>query len=87
MIGIYKITSPNGRIYVGQSKNIEKRIKCYKSLNCKGQKLLYRSLLKYGVDKHKFEIIIECSELFPSLQNLEINCQKNDSKLIKTSFL
>ena len=27
MIGIYKITSPSGRIYIGQSTNIEKRKK------------------------------------------------------------
>lgn len=61
MIGIYKITSPSNRIYIGQSINIEKRFKCYKNLNCKGQKLLYKSFLKYGVENHKFEIVIECN--------------------------
>ena len=29
MIGIYKITSPNKKIYIGQSINIEKRFKWY----------------------------------------------------------
>ena len=48
MIGIYKITSPSGKIYIGQSKDIEKRFKAYKNLKCKGQPYIYRSLLKYG---------------------------------------
>lgn len=60
MIGIYKITSPIGKVYIGQSKKIEQRFKYYKTLNCKSQHKLYNSLKKYGVDKHKFEVIIEC---------------------------
>lgn len=62
MIGIYKITSPSGRVYIGQSISIEKRFNAYKSINCKDQTRLYRSLLKYGVDKHKFEVVVECEE-------------------------
>jgi len=62
MIGIYKITSPNKRIYIGQSINIEKRFYDYNRLNCKGQKILYASFLKYGVDNHNFEIVCECLE-------------------------
>lgn len=61
MIGIYKITSPTKRIYIGQSLNIEERFNTYKRLHCKKQIRLYRSLLSYGIDKHKFEIICECS--------------------------
>lgn len=62
MIGIYKITSPSGRIYIGQSIDIERRIRFYKKLNCKKQPVLYASLIKYGVDTHKFDIIEECLE-------------------------
>lgn len=61
MIGIYKIENPKGKIYIGQSKNIERRFYIYKKVLCKKQKMLYRSLLKYGVDNHKFEVIEECS--------------------------
>jgi group I intron endonuclease len=61
MIGIYKITSPTKKIYIGQSIDIEKRFKNYEKLRCKGQTILYRSLKKYGFEKHKFEIICECS--------------------------
>lgn len=70
MIGIYKITSPNGRIYIGQSINIEKRWKSYKTLmNSKKQIKLYRSFNKYGYENHIFEIIEECNEI--NLNNRE----------------
>jgi len=62
IIGIYKITSPTNRIYIGQSINIQKRWGKYKLLDCKVQPKLYRSLLKHGWDAHKKEIIEECSE-------------------------
>lgn len=61
MIGIYKITNPNGKNYIGQSINIEKRFNQYKKLTCKNQVILYRSLLKYGVENHIFEVIEECN--------------------------
>jgi group I intron endonuclease len=55
--GVYKITSPSGRIYIGQSYNIEARFSLYRRLKGKGQRLLYNSLVKYSPDKHIFEII------------------------------
>jgi group I intron endonuclease len=60
MIGIYKITNPLGKIYIGQSINIEKRFTSYNNLNCKKQRRLYNSFLKYGVENHLFEIIEIC---------------------------
>lgn len=60
IIGIYKITSPKGRIYIGQSVDIEKRFNDYKKLNCIQQVKLYRSFLKYGHENHVFEIITTC---------------------------
>lgn len=60
MIGIYKITSPTKKVYIGQSVNIERRFKEYKRSLAKGQVLLNRSFLKYGIERHKFEIICEC---------------------------
>jgi group I intron endonuclease len=61
MIGIYKITSPLGKIYIGQSKNIDFRFSIYKKLKCKSQLRIYNSFIKYGVDKHIFETIEECT--------------------------
>ena len=60
MIGIYKITSPSGRIYIGQSRNIENRFKQYESSSGRGQIKLNRSFLKYGIINHVFEVIEEC---------------------------
>ena len=60
-IGIYKITSPSKRVYVGQSINIEKRFREYlKIKNCRSQRKLYNSFKKYGVKNHKFEILEIC---------------------------
>lgn len=61
MIGIYKITSPSGRVYVGQSVDVENRFKDYSNLqNCKNQRKLYNSLKKYLPENHIFEVIEEC---------------------------
>jgi group I intron endonuclease len=69
VVGIYKITSPNDRIYVGLSSDIYSRWETYKyPCNIKVQKLLYNSFIKYGVDSHKFEIIeeVEDESLLPN---------------------
>jgi group I intron endonuclease len=61
MIGIYKITSPSGRIYIGQSIDIKRRFNTYKSLNkSKHQVKLNNSFKKHDIDNHIFEIIEEC---------------------------
>lgn len=62
MTGIYKITSPSGRVYIGQSINIKHRWREYKNLECKNQTKLYRSFMKYGWVNHTFEVIAECEE-------------------------
>lgn len=62
MIGIYKIINPKGRIYIGQSVNIERRKGNYSKLqDCKNQIKLYRSLKKYGFSSHIFEVLEECT--------------------------
>lgn len=69
-IGIYKIVSPSGRIYVGQSIDIQKRWKNYTRYNqFSGQKRLRNSVKKYGWDNHKFSILEECE--FNNLNNRE----------------
>lgn len=62
MIGIYKITSPSKKIYVGQSIDIERRFKEYKKLQCNQSLKLYNSLKKHGYENHIFEILEECSK-------------------------
>lgn len=62
MIGIYKITNPKGKVYIGKSINIKKRFLQYKNLHCKLQVILYNSFLKYGFEKHIFEVLCECEK-------------------------
>lgn len=62
MIGIYKITSPSNKVYIGQSVNIERRKREYSNVGCKGQILLYNSINKYGWLSHKFEVVCECED-------------------------
>ncbi|HBF43988.1 MAG TPA: hypothetical protein DDW42_10265 [Desulfobacteraceae bacterium] len=56
-IGIYKITAPSGKIYIGQSWNVHKRKLYYKAVKCAKQAHLFHSFQKYGFEKHIFEII------------------------------
>lgn len=60
MIGIYKITNPKGRIYIGQTRNFTKRLAAYKRKLAVGQIRLNRSFKKYGIKNHIFELIEEC---------------------------
>lgn len=83
--GIYKIINPNGRVYVGQSIDIINRFKVYKRLHCKQQTRLYRSFIKYGVNKHKFELIEECK--LRDLNNRERYWQDYYNVLSKQSGL
>lgn len=57
--GIYKITSPNNKIYIGQSWDINKRFCGYKKSNKFSQPMLSRSFKKYGASSHNFEIAHE----------------------------
>ena len=61
MIGVYKITSPSGKVYIGSSCDIETRFYQYKVLHCDKQTRLYNSFMKYGVENHVFEVIEECT--------------------------
>ena len=71
IIGVYKITSPTGRVYIGQSNHVNRRLNSYKRMYVKnrGCTILYRSFVKHGVDNHKFEILKECVE--PELNKWE----------------
>lgn len=66
--GIYKITNcVNGKVYIGQSINIEGRwkehLQRYNSANNENYNYpLYRAIRKYGIENFSFEIIEECLE-------------------------
>jgi len=87
-IGIYKITNPKGKIYIGQSIKIEKRWRYYKSESYNErdhQTKLFNSLKKYSPENHKFEIIEECSEELLNEREIywgnKYNCTNPDTGL------
>lgn len=55
--GIYKLTSPNGKCYIGQSIQLEIRFISYRNAHCKKQAHLYNAIKKYGWDNFKVEIL------------------------------
>ena len=60
---IYKITSPSGRIYVGQTYEIGQRISNYKALRHRSKKsIIIWSIKKYGWAAHSFEVIEEVED-------------------------
>jgi group I intron endonuclease len=61
-IGIYLISSPSGKIYIGKSININQRFYRYKKLHCKSQIKLYRSFLKHGIENHNFTVLLNCNK-------------------------
>lgn len=66
--GVYKIKNKiNGKVYIGQSVNINKRWRyhIYTSKNKKGKgydQYLPRALRKYGEEGFKFEVVKECAQ-------------------------
>jgi len=59
--GIYKITNPKNKVYIGKATSLVRRKNAYKGLFCDKQPKIYNSLKKYGWEQHVFEIIEECS--------------------------
>ena len=68
MVGIYKITNLiNGKCYIGQSINIEKRWKDHQIVatnpNDNGYNYpLYKAIRKYGQENFSWEVIEECDQ-------------------------
>jgi hypothetical protein len=62
IIGIYKLTSPSGKCYIGQSKNIYQRYREHKRDTKHKHNKLYYALKKYGYESFTKEIIEECDK-------------------------
>lgn len=77
-IGIYKYQNKiNGKIYIGQSKNIENRKAAHttrtfnnSNWNTEYNSIIHQAIRKYGIDNFDFEIIEEC--LISKLDEKEI---------------
>jgi len=55
--GVYKIVSPTGRIYIGQTNNIKRRIIEHRYNSKRLNTKLYSSIKKYGLDNHNISMI------------------------------
>lgn len=91
VIGIYKITSPSGRIYIGQSIDVFRRLSKYSMPSSSSkQPKLFKSIQKYGISLHNKELLEECKfedlnireryyqELFDCIEN-GLNCIYTDT--------
>jgi group I intron endonuclease len=67
--GIYYITNPEGKLYIGSTTNFERRQRDYKNGKCKKQRKLFNSIWKYGWKNHEFVEWI-CTD---NLQQIEQN--------------
>lgn len=70
MIVIYKLISPSGKCYIGQSNDFEKRLCKYRNKLCKSQIYLHSAINKYGWDNFKVEILYQTSGCFKYTQNI-----------------
>ena len=65
--GVYKITNTiTGEFYIGSSKNMKRRWREHKSPSAwekRSNNRMYQDMQRFGVDKFKFEIIEETTEL------------------------
>ena len=64
MIGtIYKLTSPSGKIYIGQTTNLKDRKRCLYNTNkyYSGHRL-DNAIKKYGIENFDFQVIAEVSQ-------------------------
>jgi len=60
MVGIYKITNPEGKSYIGLSREIEVRWNSYKNMQFQSKNTKLReSLENYGYENHTFEVLEE----------------------------
>ena len=58
--GIYSITNPEGKVYIGMSKNIKQRWQSYKRTSNTSQGYIRESINKHGYDKHRFDVLERC---------------------------
>jgi len=60
MVGIYKITNPEGKAYIGLSREIKGRWGSYKNMQFQSKNIkLRKSLENYGYENHTFEVLEE----------------------------
>lgn len=84
MIGyIYKLTSPNGKVYIGQTINIKRRFGEYKRHFSRPKSKIINSLNKHGWIKFNKEVIFKGNCTIDFLNSLEIYYIKKYDSVLK----
>ena len=69
--GVYKITNlVNGKVYIGASKNIEKRWSEHRY----GRTAIADDLKTFGLESFKFEVLLECPEIMLAQWERDMIC-------------
>lgn len=81
VVGIYKIENKiNHKVYIGQSWNIERRIKQHKNIEKNDH--LKRSFDKYGIENFSFDVLVTFENISQrALDNFEDLCMKKFNSL------
>ena len=57
MFYIYRLEAPNGKYYIGMTKNLKSRLLVYRKLRCVNQTMIFNSIKKYGWDSFNVKIL------------------------------
>ncbi len=84
IICIYKLISPSGKVYVGQTRNFTERMRRYARMRCVSQSKLYAAIKKYGWETFTIEIIERYDNISQNALNAaethyikQLDCVKN----------
>lgn len=78
--GIYKLTSPSGKVYIGQTVQLNARLNKYKNGHIKNQSYIYNAIKKYDFDNFIVEILYETKKKY---NHLNIMLDVLEKKFIK----
>ena len=73
---IYKLTSPSGKCYIGQTIHLNIRMRNYSKLKCTQQWKLHRALTKYGFENFKLEILFQYNSDNRSRLNITLDAME-----------
>lgn len=54
---IYKVTAPDGKVYIGQTVDLKRRLSEYKRGSVGKQPALQKSLKNFGFETHEVEVL------------------------------
>lgn len=76
---VYRITSPSGKFYFGYTCDFNARMRQHKNRSKKIRSKFYNSVIKYGWDNHKKEIIFQsdCKNSALEFESSVISIYKN----------